>query len=106
MAGFPPQLAGNLFRTGNEDGGISRAARHRLDRDGVAGYAPGRFDDLTDRKAGAVTEVVDELLAGGKRLKSKQMGMSEVLDVDIVADAGAIGGRIVFAIDFDVVAAA
>ena len=53
----------------------------------MAGDAAGRFDDLEHGEAGAIAKVVDELLPLRKCLKSKEMGLGQILDVDVVADA-------------------
>ena len=43
---------------------------------------------------------------GGGGVEGEQVGLGEVGDVDVVADAGAVGGRVVVAEDGDRLAAA
>ena len=66
--------------------------------------ALGRRDDLTDREPAAVAEVADERLVGPRiarrgRLDRPQVRVGEVRDVDVVADARPVRGRVVVAED-------
>ena len=105
VAGFPAEFPLNFLGAGNEDGGVSRAAGTDLDGDGVTGDAARRFDDFEHGEARAIAEVVDELLSLRKRLKSKEMGVGQIFDMDVVADAGTVRGGVIVAVDFDLVAA-
>ena len=81
-----------------------------FDRDGVAGHAARRLDDFADAEAAAVAEVEDEaafvLRRNCQRVQGQQMGIGQVGDVDVIADAGAVGSGVVVAIDADGLAAA
>src|SRR6185312_4775991 len=58
-------------------------------------------------EAAAVAKVIEQRRSGiGKRRQRQDVGAGEVFDVDVVADAGAVGSRIVVAIDVDAGAAA
>ena len=59
---------------------------------------------LADAEPAAVPEVADEWLVGARvarrgRLDAAQVRVGEVGDVDVVADAGAVGRRVVVAED-------
>jgi len=95
-----------LFGAGYEAGGVAFAAGLDLYGDGVAGDAAGGFDDLLDGEAAAVAEVEDHPVARGEGVEGEDVGVGEVGYVDVVADAGAVGGGIVFAEDEDLFAAA
>jgi len=80
-------------------------ARTNLGRDGMAGNAARRFDDLADAEAFAVAQVEDQAALGDRGLfqgaESQKVGIGQVGDVDVVADAGSVGSRVVFAEDFN-----
>ena len=65
----------------------------------MARYAASGPDDLLDGEAAAVAEVLDHLVAGGEGVEGEDVGVGEVGDVNVVADAGAVGGVVVFAED-------
>ena len=58
----------------------------------------------------AVSEIKDQAAPGGgfgfEGLQGKQVGVSQVGDVDVVANAGAVGGGVVVAVDADGLATA
>jgi len=90
-----------LFFTGDEDGGIAGAAGREFASDFVAGDFFGSVEDFEDGKAAAVADV--EGFAGDffDRFEGAEVGIGDVQDVDVIADAGAVGGGIVRAEDFD-----
>ena len=62
----------------------------------------GRREDLADAEAAAAAEVADQRavgprVAGRRRLERPQVRVGEVDDVDVVADAGPVGRRVVVA---------
>ena len=59
----------------------------------MARYAASGSDDLLDGEAAAVAEVLDHLVAGGEGVEGEDVGVGEVGDVNVVANAGAVGGR-------------
>ena len=65
-----------------------------------------RPDDVEDRRADAGAEVDGQRVlavrqAAGERVDGLDVGVGEVLDVDVVADAGAVGRRVVVAEHLD-----
>src|SRR6202167_5491852 len=85
---------------------VAGAAGDDFDGNGMAGYATDRFDYFSHGKTRAIAKIVDEWPLGCERIESEKMGLGEVLDVDVIADAGTVGSRIIIAVDFDFVAAA
>ncbi len=96
----------SLFGACDEAGGVAGATRFDFGGDGVAGDAAGGFDDFFDGEAGAVAEIEDELVVLVEGVEGEQVGVGEIGYVDVVADAGAVGGGVVFAVDEDLFAAA
>src|SRR5690606_8669868 len=97
-------VAAEATRTAGSSGRPGRGGRGLRDR--VAGDAAGALDHLADGEAVAVAEVADEVFAGGGGVQGEQVGLGQVGDVDVVADAGAVGGGVVVAVDGDGRAAA
>ena len=108
--GLPAEFGDGFFAAGDEEGGVAGAAREHFHGDGVASDAADGIDNFANSEAGAVAEVVDEALFGGfvgfEGLEGEQMGVCQVGDVDVIADAGAVVGGVVVAEDFDGVATA
>ena len=99
----PAELSLDLLAGRDEYRRVPGAARGCDSLDGTAGAAPGRLDDLPDGESGAVAEVVDAVLSGLRfagGLQRQEVRASQILDVDVVADGGAVGGRVVGAEDF------
>ena len=100
----PAEDLGGTRGPGDEDRRIARPPRADTERDGRPDHGLGRLDDLADREAAAVAEVADERLvrpgiARRGRLDRPQVRVGEVRDVDVVAQARPVGGRIVVAED-------
>ena len=104
--GPPAEVGLRLRGAGDKAGGVAGAAGFDLDGDGVAGDAACGLDDLLHRKAGAVAEVVDHLFGLVERGECEDVGVGEVENVDVVANAGAVGSGVVVAEDEDLVTAA
>ena len=98
MLGFPAQLAPEGLAAGHEHGRVSWTSWADLDRDGMASDLAGRVDDLFDREALSVAQVVGAATAV-QRAQSKDMTLGQVQDMDVVPHAGAVGGRVVIAED-------
>src|SRR6201985_3851866 len=103
---LPAQVTTRLVARGDRRRGVARAPRCQLDRDGVAGALAGRVDYLLDAVAVAVAEVVDLVRARLDGVKGEQVRVRQVRDVDVVADAGAVRGRVVVAVHHELVALA
>jgi hypothetical protein len=69
----------------------------------MASDAAGRFNDLAYAEAGAIAQVEDQACTACgfafQSAESEQVRVGQVGDVNVVADAGAIGRGIVIAID-------
>src|SRR4051812_19434116 len=102
----PPQVRPDPVAGGDELRRVPAPPRPHLDRHGGTGDLPDGVHDLLHGEAGAVAEVVDAVFAGGRCRQGQQVRVGEVLDVDVVADAGAVRGRVVLAVDGEVVARA
>ena len=103
---LPAQHAFGAFAVGDEARGVAGAARAFLHFDVLAGDAARGVDDLLHREAVAVAQVEGvAAAAGGECVQRQEVGLAQVHDVDVVADAGAVGGGVVAAEDGDVGAA-
>src|SRR5512146_2286454 len=71
---------------------------------GVSGNLAGRFNDFSDGEAEAVAEVVDKRRLSTECVQGEHMGVGDIDDVNVVANAGAVFGVVVGAIDVDGVA--
>ena len=104
MGGMPAKDSFTLLGRGDEDGRVTAAAclfgDFEIDaRDFLCG-----IDDVADGEAIFATQVEISAVSTFKKvLHGEYMSISEVYDVDVVTDAGAIRGRIVRAIDRDMV---
>ena len=73
-----------------------------LHRDSAAGHAASGIDDFTYRKTAAVAEVVEQRRGGvAERGQCEDVRSGEVVDVDVVAYAGAVGRGVIVAVDAD-----
>jgi hypothetical protein len=100
----PAKLAARLVGGGDRGRGVAGPPGRHLDRDREAGYLAGRVDDLLVAVAVAVAEVVDLVPAWPDRRQGEQVGGGQVGDVNVVADAGAVRGRVVVAVQQQLVA--
>ena len=110
VVGFPVEFGDGFGATGDQEGGVAEAAGFDLDGDGVAGDAANAVDNFFHSEAGAVAEVINEAMVSSagrfEGLQGENVSVGEVGDVDVVADAGAVVGRVIFAEDFNGGAAA
>lgn len=103
---LPAQHALGALAVGDEARGVAGAARALLHFYVPAGDAARGVDDLLHREAVAVAEVEGVAVAAcGEAVQRQQVGLTQVADVDVVADAGAVGGVVVAAEHGDVGAA-
>src|SRR5208283_5586000 len=93
------QLGLDLRGRGDQHGRVAGPARAHVGADVGAGDLPAHLDHLADREAGPVAEVVDAVLAGPAGRQRTQVRVGQVADVDVVADAGPVGGGVVVAED-------
>ena len=106
----PAQLAVSLAGGGHQLGRIARPPWRHMGQQAPPGDRLGGFDHLLHRIAGAVAQVVDQRLAGGlaalpqaqQALQPQHVGIGQITDMDVVADAGAIRRRIVIPEDLQI----
>src|ERR1039458_5105668 len=97
--GLPPQLIYRTVRGGHQSGRVAGPARLLDGRDGFARHRLASADNLTDRVAITVAEVVEAALGRGE---AEEMRLGQVEDVNVIADAGAVGRGIIGAVNFAV----
>src|SRR5258708_6112759 len=85
---FPAQFTNGFFGGGDEFGRITRAARFLNRRDFLSAHLLAHLDDLADGIAVAVAQIVKALLA---RREREDVRLREIDDVNVVADARAVG---------------
>jgi len=92
---LPPQFLSNFSSVGNQNRRISRPGIAFNSWNLMPGNPAGRFDYLPDGISPAVSEIINTaVLARQKCIQCQQMGLRQIADVDVVADAGAVGRRI------------
>src|SRR5262245_39786870 len=98
----PSESGLDLRRVGDKGRGIARAARHYAPGHGLTDHRLARLDHLHNGVTRSGAEVVDLRGALVGRADGPPVGVGEVAGVDVVADAGAVGRRVVGAEDVDV----
>ncbi len=101
MLGLPAEHAVKFVFAGDEDGRITGAARGEFARDFAAGDFFGGVKDFENGKATAVADVEGFAGNGFDGFESSEMGIGDVEDVDVIADAGAVGRGVIGAEDFE-----
>ena len=97
IAGFPADFSRCQAGIGDKHRRIAHATRSDLPRDLAAGDVLHSVDNAPYREALSISKIVGFHLARRKRRDSLQMGVRKIAYVNIVADAGAIGRRVVVA---------
>ena len=101
--GLPAQDFRRPLVGGDEHRRIPRPAGLQLGGDLPAGDFPGGVDDLFHGVTVAAAQIEHAAFAALVQMfQGQQMGFRQIPDVDIVPDAGAVGGGIVVAVDADV----
>jgi len=100
VLGFPAEGTVKLFFAGDQDRGIAGAARGKFAGDLVTSDFFGGVDNFDDREAAAVANVESFAGDGLDGFEGAKVGIGDVEDVDVVADASAIGSGIVGAENF------
>ncbi len=101
MRRLPAQHLAGTTRVRDEHGRVAGPSRPNAVRDRPSGRGLGRCQHLADAEAAAVPQVESEgrrvavgsgraHVVGRGRLEGEQVGPGEILDVDVVADAGAV----------------
>ena len=89
----------------DEDRGVAGAARFFGDFEIDAGHGFRGVDDVADAEAVFAAQVEIVAIAALEQIfHSQHMGIGQIHHVDVVADAGAVGGGVVGAVNGDVVA--
>jgi len=102
VLGFPAQGTLKFVLAGDEDGGITGPARQDLARNLAAGDFFGGVQNFQDGEAAAISDIEGFAGDGLDRFEGADVGICYIEDVDVIADAGAIGSRIIRAENFDV----
>src|SRR3990170_4198042 len=95
--GRPAQDPLHPVAGGDEARGVAGPPRLLPHGDRLTGDPAGGLNHLTVGEAGAVAQVV-HAAAGVRPLQGQDVGRGQVRDVDVVTDAGAVGSRIVRAV--------
>ena len=94
----PAKLAVRLARIADQFGRIARAARADAVRDRPARGPRNRIEHFADALPAPRAEVEGVGTGRGvEPVEGTDMGVGEVTDVDIIADTGAVGGRVIVA---------
>src|SRR5260370_5636783 len=102
MGGFTSEGTLEFFFAGHKNCRIAGAAWTQFARDFAAGDAFGGIDDLQDREAATVANVEGFTGNLADFLKRADMGIGDIEDVDVIADAGSVGRGVVSTKDIDV----
>ena len=99
---MPAERAVKLFLASDQDGRIAGAAGRDFAGNFAAGDFLGGVDDFEDGEAAAVADVEGFAGNGFDRFEGAEVGVGDVEDVNVVANAGAIRRGVVRAENFDV----
>ena len=102
-SGSPAENLASLAVVGHEDRRVAFAAARHLDGQGAAGGALDAGDQFldADAMAGAEVEAVARP-AGQQAAQGRDVSVSEIQHVDVVANGGAVAGVVVVAEDREV----
>lgn len=105
MRGMPAEDGFAFGRRGDEDGGVSGAARFFRHFEIDARDRFGRFYHFADAASGLAAQIENIALAAVQEIAHGQdVSVGEIGDVDVIADAGAVFRRVIRAEDGDMVA--
>src|SRR6516225_4639785 len=93
-SGRPAKLVANLVAGGHEHSGIAATARRGVRAYRSAGYLARCIDDLFDGKTFAITQIVKPA-APIEGTQSQYVRLRKIYDMDIIAYARPIAGRVV-----------
>src|SRR3954470_20443528 len=100
-ARIPSQVLPNALARCDQNRRITGAAGANLDRDIASGNARRRLDDLSNRVATAISQVI----AAAFMLKLREhpdMSVRQIGNMDVIADAGAVVSRVILSKDLDI----
>lgn len=98
-SGRPAEFGADFFGAGDQNRRITGAARRLDKRDFAAGNALSGGDDLANAAADTVAEVVDAARRMIESLEDREVGDGEIVNVNVIADAGAVRSGVVGAKD-------
>src|SRR5690606_22137780 len=102
VARLPAEFPLDTLRGGDETGGVARSPRGERHPDLPSGDAEAGVDDFVYGEAAAVAEIEGLVpLAPSERVEGQKMRLREVGHVDVVPDAGPVGGVVVVSEDGD-----
>lgn len=102
MLGFPAKSTLKFVLAGYQNGGIAWAAGGEFAWNLAAGDAFGGVEDFEDGETAAVADIEGFAGDAADGFEGADVGIRDVQDVYVVADAGAIGSRVVRAKNINV----
>ncbi len=91
----PIEFAADPTHVGKQDRRIAKSSRPKLDGNWVSGHAPCGFDHLANRIAPANADVEERRRSRFQRLQGADVCGAEIIDVDVITNARAVGGCVV-----------
>ena len=101
IARLPSELLARTRRVGHQLGRIAWPARARLDGDRLAAGLAAGLDHFANAVAPPDAQVELQPMSRLQSFQGQQMGAGQIVDVDVVANAGAVGRGIILAEDLD-----
>lgn len=101
VLGFPAEGAVKFFFAGDQDGGIAGAARRKFAGDLMTGDFFGGVDNFEDGETAAIADVESFAGDGFDGFEGADVGIGDIEDVDVIANAGAVGGGVIGTEDFE-----
>lgn len=99
VLGRPVKFTADFFGAGDEGGGIAGAPGGFDEGNIAAGNAAGGGEDFKDAEADAGAEIVDALIGVLEGVEDEEVRLREIVDMDVVANTGAVRRGIVGAED-------
>src|SRR5262245_39091649 len=96
---LPAEVLSRLLAGGDEAGWVAGTPGFFHDRDLPTTYATATVDDFANARAAAGTEVELRASFSVEILYREDVRLREVEDVDVVADARAVRGLVVYTVD-------
>jgi len=101
VLGFPAEGAVKFFFAGDQDGGIAGTARGEFAGDLVTSDFFGGVDNFEDGKAAAIADVESFAGNGFDGFESADVGIGDIENVDVIANAGAVWRGVVGTENFE-----
>lgn len=92
----PAEFAAGECAIADESGGIAGATRALLNGYGAAGHLFGGADDIANGESAFGSEVICGARGAGEQsFEGEFVRLAEIDDVDVIAEAGAVGGGVI-----------